>query len=266
MSFGLISEAFSAEEQALITFSGSLPPIRATYSDIDVFVSDLEDLLKRAPADEKKPTVVCPVSYQVDRGKDSLTTRSLKSLLKQRDLPNPATGFRITCLSFERDNPVSSVTIQFGDMFSSYDLRGSDQVLLFALRARLQSFTERYRIWLGGSTFQFGVFMIIMLVASICLTERLTVPGRNKPIVLLPLGLVFSITGIILLTGGYLGSWFPQTAIYRDSASFIERNAALIGFWGFVASITTPIISAIARQIISFIKSKPQPPADQEHT
>ena len=87
MSFGFVPEAFSAEEQALITFSGSLPPIRAIYSDIDIFVSDLEDLLKRPSADEKKPTVVCPVSYQVDRGKDSLTTRSIKSLLKQRDLP-----------------------------------------------------------------------------------------------------------------------------------------------------------------------------------
>ena len=88
-----MNEALGSQEQALVTFSGSLPAIRATYSDFNRLVMDLEALVKRAPSEETGK--VCPLSYQVDGGKDSLAASSFTRLLNDPDLPNPATGFRI---------------------------------------------------------------------------------------------------------------------------------------------------------------------------
>ena len=139
------------------------------------------------------------------------------------------------------------MTIWFTDWGSSYDLRGSDKALLFALRARIEAFSDRHKIWFGGRGFQFLLLLVIVCVSFVFLQATLTAP-RDKAITLALLGLIGIVAAFVLLVGGYLDSWFPQTAIYSDSASFIERNAALIGFWGLIATIIAPLISGLVNR------------------
>jgi len=233
-----------------LTLKGDIPAIRATYNELVAFTNDLEEVVGKANAGAEEALKNCIFAYQAETQGMSLAGNSMEQLLKNPRLPNPATGFNISCRPFS--GPISTVSIRFAERnFSIYELGGRDRVLLDVLQSRIDSFVRKQKTWLGGGTIRFVLFMLFIVFASGLVQGGIAQlqKGVEKGFGLFLAGCIVGILGFVFLIGGYFDSWFPSTAIYLGSASFMERNSAPITFWSFVLTLAGFLATVVALKL-----------------
>lgn len=224
------------EEPVIYQFKGDFPPIRLTFSELEKFLDDLEHLYT-AFDDSAKTAHTC--TYELKGPTGSVSAASIQKVFNEGRL-SYATGFTLSC--FNRHLRVSSMNLTLTNN-PTWEIHGSDRVLLDSIRSQLDRFGETYRTYLGGLFPQIALYLVIWLASFVALPIIATkLLGRERRMQLDNLLFIFALVlsflmAFLVFSYGLLEWLFPTVAIYKGTASFIERYSAEISFWGVIISL-----------------------------
>lgn len=236
------SLAFSQTNDAIIyTLKGDIPPIRLSFSDLDKFLRDLQHLSNIGPENAGSET---SCTYELAGPKSSISDPSINKIFGEDRLLTSANEFRLNC--FNRRLLVSSINIALGRS-SRWEIKGTDRVVLESVRSQLENFGQTYQTYLGGRWPQIiallflGFFPFVMLPTLIIKSIG---PENRKKLENVIWGLFMLmgfLTGALIMSSGIPEYFFPTVAIYRGTASFLERYSAEISFWGIIFGIVVSL-------------------------
>lgn len=237
------SLAYSQVNDVIIyEFKGDIPPIKLTFSDLDHFLRDLQHLYAAVPENIENNC-----TYELAGPKGSISGPSIDKVFGDDRLLIFANEFRLSC--FNRRLFVSSINITLGRS-PRWEIKGTDRVLLESVRSHLDNFGQTYQTYLGGLLPQvvalLSCYLLILVALSKLANKLLLIPEFRKYLdssVFLTLFLAISfISGIGLANLDALQYLFPTVAIYRGTASLLERYSAEISFWGVIISLLLSIL------------------------
>jgi hypothetical protein len=249
-----------AISQHVLTVRDDLPSISTTYSEVFRFVEGLEDLVRRSkkPKEDLFLNKNIPITYEFGSTDLKIAHNSIRDLLNDPRLPNPAYTFKIIKTGF---NDTISFQVYFQENFSYYELTGSDAGLVEAIQKHIDAFSHKNQSFRGSmpsrvlfSGFVGLVFLIIPALGSAFIAHHwpklLGISGTlRSPISNYPrLNFLFLSSGLLSVgTGFYLifsttNTWFSKTKIYLNSASTLHMYSVEIGV---IIGISSIIISGL---------------------
>jgi len=209
-----------------LTLRGELPSLRATYPEILQFSNDIEQLVQRSiknkvERDEDKSRLSSErvFTYQIETKHSALAGKSLDLLLKDSRLPNPANIFTIHWSAYSE--PISRIDVSFRDFSSPYELSGTDMLALESLHDRIELFGQEHRTWSGG----LPIIIVCWMLMIGCGVALLAMGGQFRKtwarLVSMSCGSFVIVVSFYLFSSGGFMEWFPTTAIFMGSASFM---------------------------------------------
>lgn len=237
------SLAYSRDNDAIIyEFKGDIPPIKLTFSDLDRFLRDLQHLYAAVPENVENHC-----TYELAGPKGSISGPSIEKVFGDDRLLTFANEFRLSC--FNRRLSVNSINITLGHS-PRWEIKGTDRVLLESVRSHLDNFGQTYQTYLGGLLPEVVVLIFSCLLVWVVLLKLadkvLLIPEARKYVDINVIGALFLATSLFAGIGlgrlGILQSLFPTVAIYRGTASLLERYSAEVGFWGLIFSVVLSVI------------------------
>ena len=131
---------------------------------------------------------------------------------------------------------VSNLDIVLTDRIQEISLSGTDSTQIHAISTYLKEKIEAHGTHLGGTYFRLMGAGLLWLVGIVLINVSI---NNAKKIKHLP-----KVLGVFLFISIYLlpwDIWFPGTAIYADSANFLDRNINVISFIGVIISVLIPL-------------------------
>ena len=167
-----------------------------------------------------------------------------------------------TSVSYEYRNRIgviSSITIRLWDTGRILKISGRSRDQVETAASVASTLISQAQTTVGGyfQRSMWGFFLI-----AVGLTLSFVKVSGQTPWILKLAGIVFTLSVWLLPWE----EWFPGSAVYRDDASFLVRNAALISFLGFLATIGTLVWSVVrtASGTQSQVKTKAAPTATED--
>ncbi|MDE3041998.1 MAG: hypothetical protein KGJ82_15690 [Nitrospirota bacterium] len=240
LSLGIVltssSLAFSQTNDAIIyEFKGDIPPVKLTFSDLDKFLRDLQHLYSTVPENTEN---TC--TYELAGPKGSISGSSIDKIFGEDRLLTYANEFRLGC--FNRRLFVSSINITLGHL-PRWEIKGTDRVLLESVKSHIEDFGDEHSTYLGGLTAQviflivFGqIFYFSPQFLANRILPRETRIKYGQTIFLISLLLQIIVIAFLMIFA-IPARLFPTVAIYRGTASVLERYSSDIGFWGLIISL-----------------------------
>ena len=225
-----------------LTVGDDLPTIRTTYSQVSRFVEGLEDLVERSikPKKDSYQNMNLSITYEFGSTDLKIADNSIKDLLNDPRLPNPAYTFQIIKSGYK---DAISFEIYFKETYSHYEVKGSDSGLVEAIQKHIDSFGQKNQSFIGSTTFRwFLLFFIILLClfvpAKICsfiahkwpnlFGIRGSIDFNRQPSDYPVLSLSFFTLFFICVGMGFYflnstsDTWFSKTKIYLNSAGYLQ--------------------------------------------
>lgn len=138
------------------------------------------------------------------------------------------------------------------------------------MRSHLENFGQANRTYLGGSVPQIIALTFCLLLAfnaAPLLAGKFLIPevrkGQENVLILISIGALFLVS-ILLMTSRIPEFIFPTVAIYRGTASYLERYSAEISFWGLIISLLLAILfwRRPVAPVTPKVEALPVPPKD----
>jgi hypothetical protein len=245
LSLGIVlassSLAFSQTNDAIIyEFKGDIPPIKLTFSDLDKFLRDLQHLYSTVPENTEN---TC--TYELAGPKGSISGPSIDKIFGEDRLLTYANEFRLDC--FNRRLSVSSINITLGQ-FPRWEIKGTDRVLLESVRSHIEDFGREHSTYLGGLTAQTLFIIVLFWIPYITpkfLANRF-LPRETSRKYDLQILLISLVLGIVVMMTVMAFQFpvrvFPTVAIWKGTASVLERYSSEISFWGLIISLGLAIL------------------------
>jgi hypothetical protein len=215
-------------------------PIAMTYKDLDSILFDLGQMVEGdSPASGSYLTL--SVSGESDSGVElGLELNTWGKLLEAASLPPAANSVSLSYEARSARPAISSVRLLFRDAYREIKITGYDRVRVDAAAAEMQGRFNRYTTSFAGPPFRAALAIIGILVIAMTsswATSRSLRMLREWQAVVIVLTGIAAIPFLMLFPPWQ--RWFPGTAIYGDSASFVERHSEAI-------TVTTLLFSIIA--------------------
>jgi len=230
-----------SEDLRSYEFRGDLPPVRLSYTDLEHFVNDVDQLL---PHGQGEVELIRPCSYQVKDQTTTLTRMTIRQILVNERLPSRATAFKFRCLYRNPNSSVYRFSISLSE-YSRWEIAGTDRAVLETIRSRIEHLGQEHRVYFAGIVAQIATTVLAILL---CVAAPIIYQARRRDIDILGALSIFLGMGVFLI---FLFSekpreWFPTVAFYKETASLLERHTAEICFWGLIILliVSSPIIYA----------------------
>ena len=217
-----------------------IPPIKLTYADYQSILESLKQYLESVNAESEGEYNRESVRVSVSSGGNSVKFSDWPKLSKDQNLPNVA--LNTVFMYYYPDAPLSEVTIHLHDHSRSINISGKNSAQVKAISGLLRDEFHDKRVYLGGFGFRFFCAFVLMLIASIllCTTMKKGSGLEHLPRVLA----VVLYTCILILPWE---EWLPGTAIYSDSASFVDRNSNYISLGGVLLTVVMPLVMGMSK-------------------
>jgi hypothetical protein len=222
-----------------LKLEGDLPAITATYKDASSLIRATQEIFSRATGGDLFESL----TFHIESEGVSLSGSSFEELLSDPRLPDPAYGLRLT--RYAHKSSVSQMSLWFSKSHNSYEIVGTDKLLLGALQHEVLSFTEKQTTWFAG---MFPIVLVLSVIFSFGITTSLgifKISVNRKWIDMRIYGIACTILVTILVFSGRLPYWFSMTTLYSDSASFLVRHNVVIFFWLAIFGIVLHILLAM---------------------
>lgn len=222
-----------------------LQPIQISKADLEQIIGKLEALIKGANAAIPQKDQ----DYSISIGQDAETVSNDSWTDKDAFLHTPevSTVFSARYYTSSKAAPIKQVSINLKHGWRQIHVEGHDSSQVFAFASSVKESFKEHHVIMGGPVFS-GILFVFCLGAGYALLN-LKMEGKWG-IVSVICGFIFYITAIYFLFSDTKP--FPGFAMYQQSASFIDRYGAVVGFWTSVIGIT---ITAV-QYLISFIAKK----------
>jgi len=214
-------------------------PIRMTYNDLSVMLDNVKGLLQKA--NREYAVDIEKVSLSVSAGEDTINIQGWEVLTEIKGLPKVGRSIRFRYRFYNA--PVSELEITLTDSRREVSVSGSESSQIYAISSYLKETMDNHSTKFGGSTFRLIGGVILYGVALIFLYISYTSPvitDRNSLVLIISCMAIF--ISILALPWDL---WFPGTAIYAESANFLDRNINIISFIGALITIAITVASLI---------------------
>ena len=235
--FGLLVALAASPQDAPgteLSLEADVAPVKATYRDILGIIKQARMLVATANADSDDQYVSESLRLQDER-----VTLTLASGFSEHAIGGaPEVTYRAYYEYHNPKAPISAVTIRLSDAWRNLSVSGSSHEQVNALHGLLVQELGNHTTFMGGTGFRTAGGLILQISAYILMMVALLLMERVTRLSCLVLAsLVYFSTWILPWD-----IWFPGTAIYLDSASFIVRYSAAISLAGVVATLLTFVL------------------------
>lgn len=206
---------------------------KISKSDLESAFKKFEALVKRA--NSKIPEEKSNYSISLGHNIEKVSGKTWLDSEFYSNAPNISTEMHAEYRTFVEDAPISSITFSFYHHKREITVKGYDSAQVFAFTTVAKETFKNHNVILGGfginSTLTILCFLAVYLffILSAKLTEKW------QQILAGFLGIIFAILyGYLMFSENKA---FPGFVFYQQSASFIERYGAQVGFWASILGI-----------------------------
>jgi len=229
------SPGLLAQESTRVT---AYSAVRFSYDDLSGIVMKIQRFVQKANENEHCEFIADDLT--VDDGEFSLKLQGDYSRAAFNGAPQTAYSVLYWYKGCTRA-PISSVWLWLEDGIRRLTVTGqsSDQVqaLTTLVTEDLNQFGWPY---FGGDRFRVYSSLVLGIIAASLIT---LIPFLLNSRVRSSTSIGFGLTILVSLFICPWRKWFPGTAVYSGSASFLVRNEPLISFGGLLATIVTFIVA-----------------------
>lgn len=243
----------ASSSKPTVTQEFTVPPLRMTYGDLDSLLVGVRRLV------EKANTGISPnatrVTLSMSAGETTVSINGWASLLDTHGLPNVSRKVWFDyVVSTSGTEPVVEVRFLLEDYSRTVTVIGSDTAQVEAIAEFIRRHFGQLTTLSGGFGFRvIGFFLLVIVMSpfSTILVPGLLyrfVPALRRRVVTVQFAapiLTPLITVPIVMFALPWDEWLPGTAIYTGSASFIDRNANLIGALGTFLGVASVVVGVI---------------------
>lgn len=228
-----------ARGDTLVAKRVELPAVTMTYADLSQLIEDVKSLAQKA--NSNIPGINQLASLTVSSDTDSVTITGQSKLANLSNPPPVGLSVRFSYDTTLIQAPISEITIILTDSNRAIDVKGLDQTQVNAIASYVAQRLHAHTTNLAGPSFRFITMALLMTIGIILI--NVIGPKPAYTYMVQGLGFLLSVLGLVAL----ILRWFPGTAIYSTSASFIDRNINVISFIGVLITILAPIVTLVVR-------------------
>jgi hypothetical protein len=243
----VVSVAFPAgllaqtSESARVT---EYPAVRLSYDDLSKTATTIHRFVQKANAGAE---CIFPSTEHVtvDDGISSISVSGDFSSAAFSSAPQVAYSVEYYYSGCPQA-PISEVTLSLSDSFRKLAVKGRSADEVQALTTVATEDLSQFQASLGGSGFRTAGFLALMLLAAALIS--------SGAVAFISASRAWGLAWVGVGLGIYLvleicpwGTWFPGTAVYSGSASFLVRNEPVISLFGVLLPVVTGATSVAIR-------------------
>ncbi len=227
----------SVAAQPVFTQTAAFCPIDLSYQQLSSLIGRIRDLTQKANAGAADSPLIDSVSIEAVGTKFEAEGDFSLATLSQG--PEVATSVRYSYN--HRKQPITEVVLQLSDYSRSVSVAGSDKIQVDSLLSLVSSDLNRLGCSLGGSSHRTLGGLALMFTILLLTSVLQAVPsGRVRAAFL-----TIAVVNLVSLIALPWPDWLPGTAVRVVEASFLSRNASLIGFVGTLAGLVSLVVSVV---------------------
>lgn len=233
------------DDPIIYEFHGDVPPIRLTFSDLDRFLKELRHLYNSMPENTESNC-----TYELKGPKGRVSGPSIEKVFGDDLFLAYATEFKMNC--FNRFLRVVSITISLGRWSPDWTIKGTDRILLESVRSHIDNnLGQAYRNYFAGPLFHILFIFFLMAPWSFLIykviVKLLSLKGSLATIKeISPILSFFNFFLILILLIFDIPNYlFPNVAIYKGTASLLERYTPEMALLGLILSMV-PLLRTFA--------------------